>query len=152
MGKIILFLILSSVSLYCQSFDADITNDSHLKYVMYGKDSLLIKSIVFKGIGTHTYQFDSPKNIYKLDSNIIYYKDMFDKDDSFYKDFKTQIKFVYFDNNNYPQIYIVKVFDANKLTEKKETQEPTQCKGFTKSGKQCNRMISDPSGYCWQHK
>jgi len=27
-----------------------------------------------------------------------------------------------------------------------------QCKGFSKSGKRCQRKTTDPSGYCWQHK
>jgi uncharacterized protein YgiM (DUF1202 family) len=27
-----------------------------------------------------------------------------------------------------------------------------QCRAITKSGKQCSRMTSDPSGLCWQHK
>lgn len=32
------------------------------------------------------------------------------------------------------------------------TAQVVQCKGTTKNGKRCSRMISDISGYCYQHK
>ncbi len=35
---------------------------------------------------------------------------------------------------------------------KKEEAATVQCRAITKSGKQCSRRTSDPSGYCWQHK
>ena len=31
-------------------------------------------------------------------------------------------------------------------------QASVRCRAITKSGKQCSRMTSDPSGLCWQHK
>jgi hypothetical protein len=33
-----------------------------------------------------------------------------------------------------------------------DTTLRVRCRGVTRSGKQCTRMTSDPSGYCWQHK
>jgi len=34
----------------------------------------------------------------------------------------------------------------------KTSSGKTQCGGTTKSGSQCKRMVSDGSGYCYQHK
>lgn len=33
----------------------------------------------------------------------------------------------------------------------RESQGP-RCRGITKSGGQCSRIATDPSGYCWQHR
>ncbi len=42
--------------------------------------------------------------------------------------------------------------ENNEVLKKEIPAKYFQCKGTTKSGSRCKRMINDPSGYCWQHK
>lgn len=40
--------------------------------------------------------------------------------------------------------------DSAKIIQR--TGKETQCKAVTKKGTRCSRMVTDGSGYCWQHK